>query len=90
MTDRDLIDALTHAADHLSAKPYNIPSQRLAADLRRVIAEREAQYAELLAFLARPQGDIEGDHGDDDDALLDYIGGDALRAAWDARDRWYA
>lgn len=34
--------------------------------------------------------DAEAAHGDADDALLDYINDDEVRAAWDVIPRWYA
>lgn len=92
-TDRELTDALTRAADHLERRPLDSQGMRLATELRTLAAERAAQRADLLAFLARdPSWDLERDHDEDDDALLDYIGGDDLRAAWAVRDdsRWYA
>lgn len=43
-----------------------------------------------LRELNRPNGDIEGQHSEADDALLDYIDDPEIAAAYAAIEKWYA
>lgn len=44
----------------------------------------------LLRLLAPPRHDPERDHGEADDALLEFIGDADITAAYNAIEKWYA
>lgn len=45
---------------------------------------------ELIRILKRDTGDKEVDHGNADDALLDFINDKEITEAFNSVDKWYA
>ena len=62
-----------------------MPAQRV-----KIQAGDRAALLDFLRLLAPPRRDPERDHGEADDALLEFIGDAEIAAAYNAIEKWYA